>query len=673
MNMPKLSAKLSTAIVVMFALGCQSTQMPSMASINWDPFGLVEKVSMRSQTPDEEDEEDEFDLSVGTQVKTPMLGEYTTIAGLNVVTLEGVGLIVGLNGTGGNPPPSMYRTALLEQMRKRNVTNPNQILASPNTALVAVRAYMPPLVKKWDHFDIEVRLPGNGDSTSLNGGFLLETFLSEQAIVPGRGILKGHVFAKARGPILISTGEGDEKDKAGVLRRGRILGGGISLKDRDMALYLRNDVRSARMAKKIEARIGQRFYSHNGAGIREPLAKAKTDQKVEVKIHPTYVDNFPRYLQVLRHIAFREKPVARRVRIQMLKDRLMDPTTSEDAALELEAIGTEAISTLKAGLKSPILESRFHAAVALAYMGEPDGVETLAEAARDEPAFRVFALAAMSTVDDPRTYELLRELMNEASAELRYGAFRALTTLPLHDPDVRGEELGDGVKLHVIKTTANPMVHITHKAKSGILLQGPGQELRIPIAIRAGKDILVTAKSGSNMITIRRTRAGETSREKKVSPRLSDVIRTVAEFGASYPDIAQLLVQAERQNNLVGRLEIDSLPRSGRIYSRPKNEEFSIASKKTARVGKRSLAPNLFAVPNGGKTKAAKAAKSDDDDDSGTASVANVSSSKSDSDADSDSDSDSKSDMENVFYDSGEKWWDLGRFLRGPDRGRILD
>jgi hypothetical protein len=115
------------------------------------------------------------------------------------------------------------------------------------------------------------------------------------------------------------------------------------------------------------------------------------------------------------------------------------------------------------------------------------------------------------------------------------------------------------------------------------------------------------------------------------------------------------------------------------MYSRPKNEEFSIASKKTARVGKRSLAPNLFAVPNGGKTKAAKAAKSDDDDDSGTASIANVSSSKSDSDVDSDVDSDAdsdldpKSDMENVFYDSGEKWWDLGRFFRGPDRGRILD
>jgi flagellar basal body P-ring protein FlgI len=555
----------------------------------------------------------------------------------------------------------MFRTALLEQMRKRNVPNPNQILASPNTALVAVRAYLPPLVKKGDHFDIEVRLPGNGDSTSLNGGYLLETYLSEQAIVPGRGILKGHVFAKARGSILISTGEGDEKDRAGVLRRGRVLGGGLSLKDRDMALYLRNDVRSARMAKKIEAQIGQRFYSHNRAGIREPLAKAKTDQKVEVKIHPTYVNNFPRYLQVLRHIAFREKPVARRVRIQMLKDRLMDPSTAEDAALELEAVGTEAISALKYGLKSKALESRFHAAVALAYMGEPDGVEVLAQAARDEPAFRVFALAALSTIDDPKTYESLRELINEPSAELRYGSVRTLTTLPLHDPDIRGEKIGDGVKLHVLQTTANPMVHITHKAKSEIVLLGADQKLKPPIAIRAGKHILVTAPPGSDTIIVARHRAGEPGRRKEVSTNLSDVIRTVAEFGASYPDIAQLLVQAERQNNLAGRLEIDALPRSGRLYTRPGDEEFAVASTKKARVGKTSMAPNLFAVPNDGKTQPTKSSKADDD--SGTASVTDVSSLKSDSDSDSD----------DVFYDSGEKWWNIGRFFRKTDRGRILE
>ena len=56
---------------------------------------------------------------------------------------------------------------------------------------------------------------------------LLETYLSERALVPGQGVMKGHIFAKARGPILISATDGDQNALAGVLRRGQILGGAI--------------------------------------------------------------------------------------------------------------------------------------------------------------------------------------------------------------------------------------------------------------------------------------------------------------------------------------------------------------------------------------------------------------------------------------------------------------
>ena len=47
-----------------------------------------------------------------------------------------------------------------------------------------MRAYLPPLVKKGDKFDIEVRIPGDEGGTSLAGGRLLETVLTETAIVP---------------------------------------------------------------------------------------------------------------------------------------------------------------------------------------------------------------------------------------------------------------------------------------------------------------------------------------------------------------------------------------------------------------------------------------------------------------------------------------------------------
>ncbi len=555
------------------------------------------KFNLRSQSPDDEKLDDEFE----TTVKTPLIGDYTTIAGLNLVTLEGVGLVTGLDGTGGDPPPSMFRTALLEDMKKRNVRNPNRILQAPTTALVIIRAYLPPLIRRGEKFDIEVRLPGNSDATSLNGGRLLAAHLSEQAIVPGRGLLKGHMFAKAKGPILISSGEGDKASLAGVLRRGRILGGGVSLKDRDLAIYLRNDFRSVRNSNRIASRIGQRFHGYNKYGLKEPLADAKTDQTIILKVHKQYKENFPRYLQVVRSIAFRETTVAQRVRMQKLKRQLNDPQTSAKAALQLEAIGNTSIPFLKAALKNPSLEVRFYVAEALAYLEDASGLKVLAEAARKERAFRVFAFAAMEAIDEPESHLLLRELMSEHrdendevhdSAETRYGAFRALWTLDRNDPFIEGQKLNDEYSLHVLATQGEPMIHVTHRRRAEVVLFGSDQQFRTPIAVKAGNHILVTAKPASETITISRFEAGKPDQRRVVSSRVADVIRTAAEFGATYPDIAQMLIQANNQHNIPGRIEIDALPQAGRVYFRP---DSNIGSrKKKTRVGRPNLVPNMF-------------------------------------------------------------------------------
>lgn len=554
-----------------------------------------EQLNLRSQSPDEEESvaaAEEFE----TEVRTPYVGDYAVIAGMDSIVLEGVGLVTGLDGTGEDPPVSVYRTALLEDMKKRGVRNPNLVLQSPSTALVVVRAYLPPLVREGDRFDVEVRLPENSEAKSLSGGWLMETRLSERAIVPGRGVMKGHVFAKAQGPVLISTGEGEDETAPGVLRRGKVLGGGVSLKSLDLSLYLRNEYRSVRNSQRIATRIGQRFHSYNQYGLKEPLAEAKTDQHIVLKVHPRYRDNYSRYLQVIRNIAFRETPVAQRVRMQRLQQRLLVPETSEKAALQLEAIGHEAIPILKTGLKSPLLEVRFHSAVALAYLEDSTGLPVLAEAAAKERAFRVYALAAMAVTDDAEAHVLLRELMNDQSAELKYGAFRALWTLDRNDPFIRGEVVNDEFALHVLDTKGDPMIHLTHRKRAEIVLFGADQTFRTPMAVRAGNHILVTSSPGSETITVSRYETGEEDLRRDVSNRVADVIRTAAEFGASYPDIAQMLVQAEKQYNVRGRIEIDALPQAGRVYYRPGPKQAQ------TRIGRTSLMPNMFpALETGGR------------------------------------------------------------------------
>ncbi len=574
-------------LVMLLAAGCTplGLQTLSMASFGL-PSSKADKAEKSKGDKDDEDEDGEF----STKVNTPLIGEYTQVGGLNVIVLQGVGLVTGLRGTGGDPPPSMYRTAMLEDMRKRNIKDPNKILRDPNTALVVVRAYLPPLVEKGEHFDVEVRAVDGSGVQSLNGGWLMETELTEQALVPGRGVMKGHTYARAQGPVLVSTGGGAVKEGSALLQRGRIVGGGTSLKDRDLTLFLRNDFRSVRNSDRIAKRIGERFFEYNESGQRKPLAEAKTDQRIQLKLQSKYKDNFPRYLQVIRNITYRETQVALQVRMHDLKDKLLTPQTAEEAAIKLEAIGEAAVPILKAGLQSPSLEVQFHSAVALAYIGKPDGLQVLAKAVRDEPAFRVFGLAAMAVVDDAESYMLLKELLNEESAETRYGAFRAMTTLDENHPDLRGEKVGDDFRLHVLNTTGPPLVHLTNRRKAEVVLFGADQCFRVPLVAYAGLHILVTAQPGSDTITVSRHEDGKV---RTVSTKIADVVRAVVELGATYPDVADLLAQSGAMQNLPGRIEIDALPKAGRVYIRPE-KEVAGKTKSQTNVGNVNLVPNLF-------------------------------------------------------------------------------
>lgn len=642
--------------------------------------GGCKKFSLRSQTPDDDDDE------VDSEPTTPFIGEQVTVSGLHTIQVEGVGLIMGLDGTGGDPPPSLYRTMLLDDMRKRSVKNPNAVLQSPNSALVIVRAVLPPVIQIGERFDVEVVLPDNTEATSLEGGHLMEMELAEQAIVPGRGPAKGHVMAKAKGPVLITTLNPDESSRAGLVKRGRVLGGGVYMggmqhQERKLGLYLRNDYRSVRNAKRIADRIGTRFHFHE-KGLKKPLAKATTDQHIELKVHARYKQNYVRYAQVVRAIPLRETPVELHARIERLRKSLLVPQTASKSALELEAIGGESIPVLKEGLKSKNAEVRFYSADALAYLGDSSGAKELVAAAEHEEAFRVFALAALATLEDPETHELLHGLMDETGvpegaevaqqvsandelkvelanaktdpkdtktvdasgtqtasdsksgpirhgAETRYGAFHALWTMDKSDYFIRGEQFEDRFKMHVLKTKGDPMVHLTRNRVQEVVLFGADQELRTPITLSAGRHVLVNAPAGSKTVTVSRYEVGKQDQERTVSTKLADVIRAVGELGASYPDVAVLLTQAKRQSNLTARLEFDALPEAGRFYHRPPTEiaDGTEAPRKT-RVGRPGVVPNMFPSLKGdkGSERAIDDEEDEDtDDETGEASAVDVS------------------------------------------------
>jgi flagellar basal body P-ring protein FlgI len=512
----------------------------------------------RQQSP-----EARIDLPPMPDVK--YVSAYTHPYGMNYVKLEGISLVTGLNGTGSDPPPTQQRAALMAEMTRQQVDDPNRVLASGNTSLVLTRMLLRPGAQKGDRVDVEVRVPSQSETTSLRDGYLLSTRMTEMAVI-NQQLFDGHVLGLAEGPVLVDPSANPDKEQA-LVTRGRILGGGVVLKSRSMGLVLSEQHKSYTVSQDIGSSINSRFYGFVD-GRKQGMATPKTDGFIELLIHPRYSDNVGRYMQVVRNIAIDESRDSLQARLLFLEQQLSDPLTAANAAIRLEAVGNdEAKEILKQGVKSLDPEVRFYAAEALAYLDDTAAVDVLADVARNEPAFRVNALAALSAMDDVMAYDALRSMLDVKSAETRYGAFRALWAMNAHDPFLRDEFLGKQFHYHAIDVAGPDMVHVTRSYLPEIVLFGKEQCFKTPLVLDAGKKILVNGKADGK-VTVSRFTAGDEPQKREVSTRVDEVIHAIVELGGTYPDVVQALQQAKAAGALPGRFEVDALPQPGRRYDR---------------------------------------------------------------------------------------------------------
>jgi hypothetical protein len=425
-----------------------------------------------------------------------------------------------------------------------------------------VRGFLPPGVQKGDKIDLEVQVPSRSETTSLRGGWLMETRLTEMAVLGGQ-IREGHPWAVGEGAVLVDPSANGEKDRM-LLTRGRVLGGGHALRSRDLGLFIVPEDKSVRLAGQIGTAINRRFHTF-GRGLKQGVANPKSDERIDLKVHPRYKDNIGRYIRVVRAIPIKETIGEQSLRIQLLERQLLDPITAATAAIRLEGIGHDAIPALLTGVASQDAEVRFYAAEALAYLDEGRAAAPLAQAARDETSFRAYALAALSTIDDIAAHDALVGLLEVPSSETRYGAFRALWAMNPNDPLIRGENLGGQFGYHVLNTPGPDMIHVTRSFRPEVVMFGHEQKLQPPFVLEAGKSILVKGADGDK-VTVSKFAVGQPDQKRIVSTKIDEIVRAVVELGGSYPDVVQALQQAKAGRALVGRFEVDALPDGGREY-----------------------------------------------------------------------------------------------------------
>jgi hypothetical protein len=528
-------------------------------------------------------------------VKT--IGDITEVGDSAVTPLQlsGVGLVYGLDNTGGSPPPSEWRQMLEDQLHKQGVEDVKAMLNSPRYAMVFVTAFLMPGVRKGEPIDVEVTLPPGSKATSLRGGRLLdcalrnyETTRALKPDCPTSGLLTGHILGKARGPLLVGFGEGDEEVG---LRRGRIWEGGESLADLPFYLYLKDDQCFARVANEIATRINAAFPDDpvrqarvqqtrkllvldemtsqinqkfpGGATGNGETAHAVNKGVVHVKVPFEYRLCPERYLRVLRLVPLHEQAEDAAKYRHALQAALLEPKDTIRAALRMEALGKESVPALKKGLASSHELVRFAAAEALTYLGSNAGIDELARLAEEHEVLRSHCLTAIASQDGSLPQMTFARLLSSPTPQLRYGAFRALLTInPMYEP-IKGQLIHEAFWLHHVAPRSVSMVHLSTSRRAEVVVFGDTPALAPPFRFDFGTEFILSAEETDTRCTVsrfaRQTNPPHIAR-KQCSFELEDVLRMVAELGGGYPEVADLLRQVDRHKCLNCSLLVNALP-----------------------------------------------------------------------------------------------------------------
>ena len=507
-------------------------------------------------------------------VKT--VGDCCMVADVGPKYVGGVGIVTGLDGTGGDSPKDENRAALekylLQYASKYHLQRTptiGEIMNSGSAALVIVSGEIPPGTRPGERFDVEVFLPRGSKATSLRGGVLETCLLTtyDYAHGPeGASIMKGHEIASAEGPLQLSLGSSQGDDDAERLTRAHIWEGGYSKIDNTLSLLLNADQQASRMSAHMAECINQTFAVGSAGDVK--LAIPVLKDGVRLRVPPAYKLNIPHYLRVVRLIPMEDPgeqpsdaPGQPKSYRQRLAEDLLDPTRTVTAALRLESLGQKSVPVLKQGLESKHPLIQFCAAESLTYLGHGIGAQKLGELVEQQPFLRSYALSALASLDENVTRAKLQDLMEKGVAdETRYGAFRALQALAPADRLTKGEWLNKSFRLHHVAPESASLLHVCTAKRAEIVMFGPEAKFVPPFAFE------------SNGYTVTAYHAADTQCMVGVVPphgkpirvacnlNVSDVLHLLAKMDATYPEVVEILVAAANGKQVNCPVALNALP-----------------------------------------------------------------------------------------------------------------
>jgi len=443
------------------------------------------------------------------------IGMYAEIFASDAIPISGYGLVGGLNGTGSSECPTQIRTYLQKYILQRlggAKVNVDDLISSPDTAVVIVEGMIPPAASKNQRFDVRVTaLPGT-QTTSLEGGWLYGVDLFEARQV-GTSIKP---LAAAEGPVFTDSAISGSQDP----RTGYVLGGGTVVEEYKVNLALR--LPDYRIVSQIRNRINERF----GYEIAVALAPGS----IELRIPTKYLEAKSRFIQLVRATYIVESPELTEKRIMTHIEKLAGSKDKNASEIALEAIGNAAMPKLAALLNSSDPEVRLRAARCMFNLGDQRGRESLWGIATDKKtSYRLEAIDALvNTSAGQDVTSMLQSLLRDDDLSIRLIAYENLVRL--RDVTVSRKLIANSFYLDQVTQTGKPAILVSRRIQPRIALLGSPIYCRSNIFIETQDGtITINVPAGEKYATIIRKhpRRPDTIIQLKSSLDLADVIETL--------------------------------------------------------------------------------------------------------------------------------------------------
>jgi hypothetical protein len=372
------------------------------------------------------------------------IGTEVEFRGIEPVLVSGLGLVVGLNGTGGDVLPDNIAATMEREMGLRGVgksnddgtafanKSPREILRDKNVAVVLVQAAIPPGSPANATFDIYMQAV---NASSLEGGHLLSTDLQIGPASTFTSFQAHKIGVAGPGPVFINPFAEPGKENAGVtLTTGRVLNGGRVTDPLGIEMVLSNS--SFARARAIVSAINSRFPSGPGdpvptaRGRNGPDFKSGVGGSIELHVPARYRKNPGDFLNLIKHLQIEQgfpEQYARRY-IEGVKN---ESALGDDISWCLEALGTKAVPFLRELYDYPELVPKLAALKAGARLDDPYAATYLSQVAKTaRGGVRTQAIAFLGQINSagPKVDQALQDLLAEKELDVRIAAYEALVT-----------------------------------------------------------------------------------------------------------------------------------------------------------------------------------------------------------------------------------------------------